>query len=259
MKWKIRVPRFPHASGRVLGWGGAALVVMIAWTAAPVVLRRLAFFRVRQVELVGIKHLDAGAVLGALRLAPQASVFDDTNVLADRIRGLSGVADAAVSRRPPGSLKVIVREIEPVALVAGARGALTVVDADGRALPFDPAGQAAGAELDLPVVQSADGGVVGVLARIQAFDPALFQAIDAARLTGGGGGGGGGGGSETRGDVLLELGSHRLLLARDAGPEVIQAVVLVARDLAAKARPYVELDGRYAGQVVVRRRGMRSA
>lgn len=248
MKWRVRIPRFPRTSRRVLVWGGAALVVMIAWTAAPAVLRRLAFFRVRQVELVGIRYLDADAVLGALRLAPQASVFDDTNVLADRIRGLGGVADAAVARRPPGSLKVIVREMEPVALVAGARGALTVVDADGRALPFDPAGQAAGGGLDLPVVQAADGGVIGVLARIQAFDPALFQTIDAARRTG-----------ETRGDVLLELGSHRLLLARDAGPEVIQAVVLVARDLAAKARPYVELDGRYAGQVVVRRRGMRGA
>jgi hypothetical protein len=83
---------------------------------------------------------------------------------------------------------------------------------------------------------------VQVLARIQAFDPVLFQAIDAARRFG------------ARGDVLLELGSHRVLLARDAGPEVVQAVVLVARDLAAKARRYAELDARYAGQVVVRRK-----
>jgi len=33
-------------------------------------------------------------------------------------------------------------------------------------------------------------------------------------------------------------------------------VVLVAQDLAAKARPYAELDARFAGQVVVRRRSM---
>jgi hypothetical protein len=85
--------------------------------------------------------------------------------------------------------------------------------------------------------------VVQVLARIQALDPALFQAIDAARRYGG-----------RRGDVLLELGPHRVLVARDAGPEVVEAVVLVARDLAAKARPYAELDARYAGQVVVRRK-----
>jgi len=253
VKWRLRSLRMPHASWRVLAWGGAAVAVIVLWTVVPVMLRRLAFFRVRQVELVGIRYLDAAAVLEALRLAPRASVFDDTNLLADRIRGLGGVADARVARRPPGSLKVIVREIEPIALVAAARGALVVVDADGRPLPFDPANHGAGGwgargGLDLPVVQAADSGVVGVLARIQAFDPVLFQAIDAARRIG-----------EMRGDVLLELGAHRVLLARDAGPEVIQAVMLVARDLAAKARPYAELDGRYAGQVVVRRRGMRSA
>ena len=243
MRWKVRIPRFPRASRRVLWWGGAVVAVMGLWTAAPVVLRRLAFFRVRQVELVGIRFLDPDTVLAVLRLSPRASVFDDTHVLADRVRGLAGVADARVARRPPAALKVIVREVEPVALVAGARGALLVVDADGRSLPFDPAQAAGGggAGLDLPIVQSADNGAVGVLARIQAFDPALFHDIDAARRFAGR-------------DVLLEFGSHRVLLTRDAGPEVMQAVVLVARDLAAKARPYAELDARYGGQVVVRRR-----
>lgn len=230
MKW-------PRQSQRVLLWAAASMTVMVMWMAAPLALRRLAFFRVRQVELVGIRYLDADAVLATLRLSPRASVFDDTKPLAERLRGLDGVADASVVRRPPGSLKVIVREIEPVALVANGRGALTPVDAEGRQMPFDLA------TLDLPVVQVADSGVVAVLARVQAFDPALFQAIDAARRT-----------QAQRGDVLLELGAHRVLLNRDAGPEVIQAVVLVARDLAAKARPYAELDARFAGQIVVRRR-----
>jgi len=132
-----------------------------------------------------------------------------------------------------------VREIQPVAFFADARGALAPVDADGRTLPFDPSGGGGGG-LDLPLVLKSDSAVVGVLARIQAFDPGLFQTIDAAR--------------RQRNDVLLELGSHRVLLTQDAGPEVIEAVMLVARDLAAKARPYTELDGRFAGQVVVRRR-----
>jgi cell division septal protein FtsQ len=234
VKWKLRMPRWPRASKRVLLWAGATMFVIVLWMAAPVVLRRLAFFRVRQVELVGIRYLDADRVLSALEMSPRASVFDDTEVLAERLRGLDGVADASVIRRPPASLKVIVREVEPVALVANARGALTCVDGDGRSLPFELG------TLDLPVVQSSDSGVVGVLARVQAFDPALFQAVDAAR--------------RSEADVLLELGTHRVLLRPNAGPEVIQAVMLVARDLAAKARPYTELDGRYAGQVIVRRR-----
>jgi cell division protein FtsQ len=219
------------------------MLVMVAWTTAPLVLRRLQFFRVRQVEIVGIRYLDAVQVLAALRLPQRASVFDDTNVLVDRLRGLDGVAEASVTRRPPGSLKVIVREMEPVALLEDARGALTVVDAGARTLPFDPAKE----PLDLPIVRTGggggDSGVVGLLARVQAADPALFQTIDAAR-----------GGDSPRGDVVLELGSHRVLLSRDAGPEVIQAVVLVARDLAARARAYAELDARFAGQVVVRRK-----
>jgi len=247
MKWRLRLPRLPRmprASRRVLWWGGGLLAVMVLWSVAPAVLRRLAFFRVRQVELVGVRHLDPEAVIAALRLSSAASVFDDTEILGDRLRGLNGVADARVVRRPPAALKVIVREVEPVALVASARGALTVVDAEGHPLTFERAG------LDLPLVQSADsGGVVGVLARIQAFDPALFQVVDAARRL-----------NRERGDVLLECGPHRVLLAHDAGPEVVQAVALVARDLAAKARPYAELDARYAGQIVVRRRsGARSA
>lgn len=225
------------------------MVVIVSWMMAPLVLRRSRFFRVRQVEIVGIRYLDADRVLAALHLPERASVFDDTNVLVERLRGLAGIADASVSRRPPGSLKVIVREIEPVALLEDARGALAMVDADGRPLPFDPAtvpseGGASGA-LDLPIVQAGagDSGVVGLLARVQAVDPTLFQTIDAARAVDG-----------PRGSVVLELGAHRVLLGRDAGPEVIQAVVLVARDLAAKARPYAELDARFAGQVVVRRK-----
>jgi cell division protein FtsQ len=242
MKWRFRLPRFPRASRRFLVWGGTVVGMMMVWMLAPLMLRRLAFFRVRQVELVGIRYLGADAVLAALHLSPRASVFDATDVLAARLRALDGVADAAVVRRPPGSLKVIVREVEPVALVTSGRGALTIVDANARPLPYDPAGQGG---IDLPVVQTADSGMIGVLARIQALDPALFQTIDAAR--------------DAHDAVSLELGAHRVLMARDAGPEVIESVVLVARDLAAKARAYVELDARYAGQVIVRRRGTRSA
>ena len=242
MKWKFRMLRWPRASKRVLLWAGAAMVVIVLWMAAPLSLRRVSFFRVRQVELVGVRYLDAGRVLGALQLSPRASVFDETGVLTERLRALEGVADASVIRRPPASLKVIVREVEPVALVANARGALGVVDAGGNSLPFELG------TLDLPVVQGPDSDVVGVLARVQAYDPALYQAIDAARRT-----------ERDRGDVLLELGRHRVLLRPNAGPEVIQAVMLVARDLAAKGRTYAELDGRYAGQVIVRRRSSRSA
>jgi cell division septal protein FtsQ len=235
----------PRISRRLLLAAAAILAGVLLWVGTPRVLRRVAFFRVRQLELVGIRHLAPDVVIDALRLRPAASVFDDTDRLTDRVRGVTGVADARVTRRLPGALKVIVREVEPVALVpgggggGGAGGALVAVDQDGRALPFEPTRSG----LDLPVVAGGDTDVVGLLARIRAVDPALFQDIAAAR-------------EWARHDAVLELGegARRVLVARDAGPEVITAVVQVLQDLARRGRSYAELDARYAGQVVVRRK-----
>ena len=235
--------RWPRWRRRAVGAVGGSGLIALSWFGAPLALRQVALFRVRQIELVGIRNLAPDAVIAALRLDPRASVFTDTRLLADRVRGLTGVADARVVRRLPSALMVEVKEVEPAALAPPIqRGGLVPVDAAGRPLPFDPARTA----LDLPIAASRDSGVVGVLALIQSVDPTLFQTITGARAARGGGGSGGG--------VVLELGAHRVLVARDAGPEVIRAVVQVAQDLNAKGRPYVELDARYAGQVVVRRR-----
>ena len=219
------------------GIGGSALVA-VSWFGAPLALRQVALFRVRQIELVGVRNLAPDAVIAALRLGPKASVFGDTRLLADRVRGLAGVADARVVRRLPAALLVEVREVEPAAL-APARGGLVAVDGSGRPLPFDPARSG----LDLPIAAGGDSSVAAVLALVQSVDPALFQTIAGARAVTRGAGG-----------VALEIGSRRIVVARDAGPEVIRAVVQVAQDLAAKGRAYAELDARFAGQVIVRRR-----
>jgi len=232
-----RWPRWRQRA--LLGVAGSVLLVP-CWLGAPLVLRRLPMFRVRQIELVGVRNLAPDAVIAALRLGPRASVFGDTRLLADRVRGLAGVAEARVVRRLPTVLSVELREVEPAALVAAPRGSgrgLVAVDAAGHPLPFDPARSG----LDLPIVASGDSGVVAVLALIQSVDPALFQTITGAR-------------GFARGGVLLEIGPRRVLVGRDAGPEVIRAVVLVAQDLAARGRAYGELDARFAGQVVVRRK-----
>ena len=229
--------RMPRISRRLLLAAAIAVVAgIVLMVAVPRVLRRLAFFRVRQLELVGIRHLAPDAVITALALRPGASVFDDLDGLTARVQALRGVADARVVRRLPAALKVIVREVDPVALVPGARG-LTALDSDGHELPFEP--ERSG--LDLPVVTEADSQVMGLLARIRAVDPALFQDITTARPV-------------ARRDAVLELGPRRVIMARDAGPDVIESVALVAQDLKARGRSYGELDARFAGQVVVRRR-----
>lgn len=215
-----------------------ALAATVLWLVGPLVLRHVGFFRVRQIELVGVRYMAPGAVIGALALGTRASVFDGTAELEARLRALPGIAEARVRRRLPGALKVIVREVEPVALVPGAAGGpLTVLDSGGHPLPYDPSRVG----LDLPVVASVDSGLVAVLALVQSVDPTLFEAISSARPSRGGS------------DIVLQLGSKRLLLGRDAGPDVIRAVERVTADLAARERPYAELDARYAGQVVVRK------
>lgn len=231
-------------AGRAEPWGrrrgprvlGAGLGLVVLWLVVPLLLRHVGFFRVRQIELTGVRYLAPAVVIGALRLDPHASVFDDADPLEARLRRLPGVAEVHVSRRLPGVLRVRVREVEPVALVPGPDdGPLTVVDAAGRPLPYDPAR----VSLDLPVAVEADSGLVGVLAMLQSLDPTMFEDVTEAALR--------------RGAVVLDLGTRRLLLNRDAGPDVIRGVALVVQDLKARSRSYDELDARFAGQIVVRR------
>lgn len=223
-------------------WMPAAGAAVLAglWFGIPEVARRLTFFRVRQVELTGVRNLAPEAVIQALGLSRDASLFDPTAPLEARVKALPGVADARIRRHLPGALAVIIREVEPAAFVPGPRG-LQVVDAGGHTLPFDPARTV----LDLPIAASADSAVTGVLGLVRAVDPALFQTITSARRAG-------------HGDVVVDeggaRGSRRVLFGPDPQPEVVQAVVLVQQDLAAKGRAYAELDARYAGQIVVRRK-----
>lgn len=221
---------------RARQWAIGLAALVAVWILGPRLLRHIGFFRVRQVELVGVRYLAPDAVIGALRLAPRASVFDDLDPLAERLRALPGIAEARIARRFPASLKVIVREEEAIALVPGAAGGpLMVVDGAGRPMPYDPSRAAP----DLPVAASADTDLVGVLALVQSVDPSLFESITAARVD--------------RSTVTLQQGARRLLVMRDAGSDVIRAVEAVARDLVTRRIAYTELDARYAGQVVVRR------
>src|SRR2546426_11609211 len=71
--------------------------------------------------------------------SPRASVFGDTRLLADRVRGLAGVAEARVVRRLPAVLSGGLRGGEPAALVGGPRGAgrgLVAGGGAGRPLAF---------------------------------------------------------------------------------------------------------------------------
>ena len=213
----------------------AALVVGAAlWLAGPAVLRQVEFFRVRRVEMQGLQYLDAAKVIAAARLSPNASVFDDPDAIARRVRALPGVRDAQVGRRLPGTLRIRLDEAEPVALTPkGDR--LAMVDAQGAILPFDPLASAP----SLPVMIGGGAQVAGALARARDYDPGLYARIDAAWRVGP--------------DVVFEVAGRWLWFDPQLTAEDIRAVTAVEQTLARQGRPYAELDGRFAGQVVVRR------
>jgi len=202
------------------------------WFGAPPLLRQMAFFRVRRVEILGSRYLSGPELVAVMALRPEASLFDPVGPLEDRVFAVTGVREVAIRRRLPGTLRMTIRESEPVALVER-EGRLALMDERGWVLPFDPTR----APPDLPVAP-ADDAVAGLLARLRDVDPVLFAAVVAV--------------SRTRQDVTLETGPHRLVVRADASVEELQNMTAVAQDLAARGRTWRVLDGRFAGRVFVR-------
>lgn len=127
--------------------GVVAAVVLIE--GAPRVLRHVDALQVRTVEVTGTRFLEPYAVVRAAGLHRAASLFDDPAVWRAGVLTLPLVEDVRVRRAMPSTVKLEVREVEPVALVAGS--SLRPVDAMGRLIDLDPAGII----LDLPVVVGA--------------------------------------------------------------------------------------------------------
>jgi hypothetical protein len=80
-----------------------------------------------------------------------------------------------------------------------------------------------------------------VLASVLLNDAALFGRVRSAQ--------------RVQDDVLLDFDGRRLWFGPAVTAEDIRAVMAVAQDLARQGRSYQELDGRFAGQVIVRRAG----
>lgn len=225
-------------SGLKPGWkllAGLGLGLAL-WFGLPRLLRGLEFFRVRRVEIAGLQYLDPASVIGALKLSPKASVFDDPAPLARRLLAMPGVRKAEVGRRLPGMLAVELVETTPVALASRGDG-LVLLDRRGRVLPFDPLRSTP----DLPLAANGDPVATAVLARVRESNPDLFARIGVAWRVGP--------------DVVLEVGGRRLWFGAQVSAEDIRAVMAVEQALARTGRSYRELDGRFAGQVIVRRTG----
>jgi cell division protein FtsQ len=197
----------------------------------------VAFFRVRQLELVGLKYLAPEQILREMPFEGERHLFDPTGDMVDRASAIPGVADVKAQRRLPGTLRLVFTERLPVAFAPNEQGLLPL-DARGRPLPYDPAATG----FDLPIVPRADTSLVRTLAQVRMADSVLFQQVDAARR----------GAGET---VILELGRRQVLLRAIPTRADIRAVELVRRHLTQEGQAFDALDARFEGRIFVRRSG----
>lgn len=218
----------------LIGLAAVAALALLA-VLVPLGLRHVPFFRVRRVELVGVRYLAPDQVIGALGLAPDANLFDPLGPAEERVRSLAGVESVQIDRRLPGTLRVTVVELAPAALVSGPHG-MIALDCDARPLPYEPANTA----LDLPIVQRADSVLARTLCIVRASDSSFYRRVDVAQ--------------HVQGGVLLDVGRQRVLLPDVPTSEDIRAVMAVRRQLAATGRAFRELDARFEGWVVARGR-----
>ena len=244
------------------GWGArrvARLAVVLALLGGlltspawgPRALSSLAFFRVRRVELEGVRYASAAELVARLRVDTLTSVWTELAPLERRVAGHPMVAGARVARRLPGTLRVQVDERVPVAM-APARAGVAVYDAEGAALPVEPS--AAGG-LDVPLVAVRDTTLLRLLGRMRGEAPRLFARVSEARRAAGPGG--------ARDEFEFTVTSPApagawggttvvVRAMADVSVERLADLVPVEDDLQRRRVRVAEIDLRYRDQVIAR-------
>jgi cell division protein FtsQ len=242
------------------GWKilGALLligVIMAAAWGARAAARQMAFFRVRAVEIRGVRYIQPNEIVSRLRIDTVASLWDDVEPYRQRVMRHPQVSDVSITRRMPGTLVVTIRENLPVALVQTPTGLLPY-DSLGKRLPIDPARM----NLDLPIVATTDPVLLKFVGAIRAAEPRVFARVEEVRRTG-------------RDEILLTLsqgarvagvagvagtiaapGSRTLRVRVPIGLSVerLADIFPVETDLARRQVQVGELDLRYRDQVIAR-------
>jgi cell division protein FtsQ len=131
--------------------GIAVVLVLGAPFWGPLLLRRLTFFRVHRVEIIGARYVAPRDILSRLRVDTMASVWDPTGPLRARVASHPEIQQVVVRRKLPGTLVIEIVERVPIAMVPAA-GGFRVYDERGVALPID----LARVTVDVPVLMERD-------------------------------------------------------------------------------------------------------
>ena len=213
------------------------IVVLLAVTSrfwGPLLMRRMDYFRVRRVEIVGARYVAPSDILTKLHVDTTASVWDPTSALEARVASHPEIQHVVVHRKLPGTLVIEVTERVPVALVP-ASNSLRVYDERGVALPIDPTR----VDVDAPVLMERDVVLLRLLARIKRTMPAFYARVSAVRRSG-------------RDEILLELEKGAVRAMQDISVERFAEIAPVEEDLARKQLRAAEIDLRFRDQVIAR-------
>lgn len=219
-----------------LGVAGLALLASPWWGRR--LLSEMAFFRVRTIEIVGVRYLSPNEVVRRLRVDTLASVWMALDPLVERVEGHPQVRAVSIERKLPGTLVVHVTENLPVALVP-APGGFRAVDGAGHALPIEPSR----ASVDLPIVARQDTAVLRLLDDLRVAQPGLFARISEIRRAGGG---------PARGELVLQLARLPVRVMADVTAERLAELAPVEQDLARRQLRVAEIDLRFRDQVIAR-------
>ena len=210
-----------------------AAVVSVPWWGRAG-LRRLDFFRVRAVEVSGVRYLEPAEIVRRLGVDTLRSIWDELAPLERRVLEHPGVRAAEVERGLPGTLRVRVEERLPVAFVPAPAG-LRVVDEGGRVLPIDPSRR----PVDVPIAPAADTAVLRLLGELRDGAPAFYRQVSEVRRVG-------------RDEIVFRLPDAAVRTRPTVEVRRLADIRFVEADLARRRLRAAELDLRFRDQVIAR-------
>jgi cell division protein FtsQ len=217
-----------------LAAAAVAFLLLLSPLWAPLLLRRMTFFRVRHVEIVGARYVQARDILDRLKVDTLANVWDPTGPLERRVAQHPLVREVQVGRKLPGTIVVRLVEHVPVALVPTASG-FRAYDERAVALPIDPTA----ADVDAPILASADAPILRLLGQVRSARPDFYRRLSEARR-------------EDSTDLVLVMDSLRVRAPASVTLDRLDDVDAVELDLGRRRLRAAELDLRFRDQVVAR-------
>ncbi|MGH7469113.1 MAG: cell division protein FtsQ/DivIB [Longimicrobiales bacterium] len=238
---------------------GASALGLVLIGGAPQALRHVDSFRVRRVEVRGTHYLAPHQVLQASGITRSANVFDSPTSWRTALEQHPLIARARIQRLLPSTIRVLIEEAEPLALLVGGSAGGNVVSmrpvtVEGEVLPLDPTT----VDLDLPVVSVPAPGplpappariadvrvlaVLRLLVQMRRAEPTLFGWISDAE--------------PVRNDVRIRLrapAGAEVLLPDTPDDLQLRRLRLTLSDLTARQdiNRLLRIDARYPDQIVV--------